>query len=366
MPAWSSCIIRCRILCDPVRCTSTFTPGYAVSKSLATFSELVRASEVYQTTLPSFFAASTRASWAQAGAAAKKTASTDSTRSLRMGIPLGGERFHQGGEALQRVEAGHGLDDAGGPRLGDGEGGIAAELRLHLLPGHGQVGASARAILPLLEQPPVVEADGDVADELARVVDARIDLVRHSRGDLQHRLVPRRLVGELGESGAAFDEDDREQVGEAELRGIAVGRLVLRREGLPEAGQRSLRGATADLGDLLGLDLVPLAQPQRAVHVRLRDGAARVGLEGQLQELPGAPERAEQLVQTRGVVAAREGLVEAVGALEDRFRPREAGPREQRGHHTRMGGPARMQPLGPRAVRQVLDDPACLASADPE
>src|SRR5207253_9131191 len=125
-------------------------------------------------------------------------------------------------------------------------------------------------------------------------------------------------------------------------------------------------GAAADLGDLLGLDLVPLAQPQRAVHVRLRDGAARVGLEGQLQELPGAPERAEQLVQTRGVVAAREGLVEAVGALEDRFRPREAGPREQRSHHTRMGGPAWMQPLGPRAVRQVLDDPACLASADPE
>src|ERR1700682_237014 len=169
MLACSSCIIRCRIRCDPVRCTSTFTPGYAVSKSLATFSELVRASEVYQTTLPSFFAASACASWVAAGAALRKTAITDSTRSLRMSIPLGGERFHQGREALQPVEAGHGLDDPGGPLVGDCERGSAAELRFDLLPGHGQVGAAPWAILPLLEEPPVVETDGDVADELSRV-----------------------------------------------------------------------------------------------------------------------------------------------------------------------------------------------------
>src|SRR3981081_822984 len=126
MLACSSCITRCRMRWEPVRCTSPLIPGSAVSKSLATFSELVRASEVYQTTLPSFFAASTRASWAEAGAAQKKAASTDSTRSLRMGIPLGGERFHQGREALQPVEPGRGLDDAGGPPPGGGAGGVAA------------------------------------------------------------------------------------------------------------------------------------------------------------------------------------------------------------------------------------------------
>ncbi len=62
MFACSSCITRWRIRCDPVRCTSTLIPGYAASKSLATFSALGSASDVYQTTLPSFFAASTRAS----------------------------------------------------------------------------------------------------------------------------------------------------------------------------------------------------------------------------------------------------------------------------------------------------------------
>src|SRR5256885_12258287 len=31
-----------------------------------------------------------------------------------------------------------------------------------------------------------------------------------------------------------------------------------------------------------------------------------------------------------------------------------------------MGGPAGMKPLGPRAIREVFDDSARLASADPE
>jgi hypothetical protein len=57
------------------------TPGYAASKSLATFSALGRASEVYQTTLPSFFAASTRASSAAAGV---KDSARPSARKLVM------------------------------------------------------------------------------------------------------------------------------------------------------------------------------------------------------------------------------------------------------------------------------------------
>src|SRR5713101_1592696 len=60
--------------CEPVRCTSTLIPG------LATFSALVSARDVYQTTLPSFLAASPRASWATARAGAARRA-----RPSRMG-----------------------------------------------------------------------------------------------------------------------------------------------------------------------------------------------------------------------------------------------------------------------------------------
>src|SRR5262245_10806934 len=42
----------------PVRSTRTATPGYFASKALAIFSASGRSTEVYQTTLPSFFAAS--------------------------------------------------------------------------------------------------------------------------------------------------------------------------------------------------------------------------------------------------------------------------------------------------------------------
>src|SRR5712692_9223633 len=211
---------RWRIRSEPVRCTSTLIPGYAASKSLATFSALVSAREVYQTTLPSFLAASPRASWATAGAGAARRArpsrmgatercrrrttriatplgqrireqgsgiiqpphqlSGSGGRRVRARCELGGERFHQGVKAQQRVEAGHGLDDTGSPLVGEGERGIATELRLDLLLAHGQIGAAARAILSLLEHPPVVEADRDMADELTRVVDARIDFVRYT------------------------------------------------------------------------------------------------------------------------------------------------------------------------------------------
>src|SRR4029079_15369519 len=64
----------CRMRCEPVRWTSTLTPENLASKSLATFSAVDSASEVYQTTLPSLRAASSRASCAAAGTAAASEA----------------------------------------------------------------------------------------------------------------------------------------------------------------------------------------------------------------------------------------------------------------------------------------------------
>jgi hypothetical protein len=58
----------------PVRSTRTATPGYLASNARATFSASGRSTEVYQTTLPSFFAASISAGvTALAGGAADTT-----------------------------------------------------------------------------------------------------------------------------------------------------------------------------------------------------------------------------------------------------------------------------------------------------
>src|SRR5471030_1221398 len=58
----------------PERSTRTATPGYLASKALATFSASGRSTEVYQTTLPSFFAASIKAGViALAGGAEERT-----------------------------------------------------------------------------------------------------------------------------------------------------------------------------------------------------------------------------------------------------------------------------------------------------
>src|SRR6185436_11030056 len=58
----------------PVRSTRTEMPGYLASNDLATFSASGRSTEVYQTTLPSFLAASMSCGvTALAGGAAERT-----------------------------------------------------------------------------------------------------------------------------------------------------------------------------------------------------------------------------------------------------------------------------------------------------
>src|SRR5439155_21589823 len=203
MLAWSSCITRCRIRCDPVRCTSTLIPGWAASNSLATRSALDRASEVYQTTLPSFRAASTRASCAAAEPAQSGRQSRRARPATRRTSPIrflsGGERLHQTGEVRLGGEPLEDLEEARGRVVRHGEAGVAAELRLQFLAPHREVRPAARVILPRLEDAAVGELHGDVADELPRVVDARIELVRHPGRHPQHRLVAHGLVGELGQ-----------------------------------------------------------------------------------------------------------------------------------------------------------------------
>src|SRR5262249_23613117 len=106
-----------------------------------------------------------------------------------------------------------------------------------------------------------------------------------------------------------------------------------------------------------------LPQPQRAVHVRMRDRAAGISLEGKIRNLPNFPE----LVELAEVgVAGSERLVEIVRSLEDRRRAAKAAAREQRGDDPCVRRPAGMKPLGPGAVRQVFDDARALAAANAE
>src|SRR5581483_6763805 len=66
--------MRCSSRSAPVRSTLQATPGYFASKALPICSESLRSTEVYQTTFPSFFAASIRAGvTAVAGGAADMT-----------------------------------------------------------------------------------------------------------------------------------------------------------------------------------------------------------------------------------------------------------------------------------------------------
>ncbi len=221
-------------------------------------------------------------------------------------------------------------------------------------------------ILPLFDDAPVLEPNAEMANELTRVVDRRIDLVAHSRSHGENLRRAHDVVLELGEAGPPAGQDHRQEIGQAELRRVTILRRVLGGERLPEARHRPRRGPASDLDDVLGAHAVTVSEPQRAVHVRLGDRAARIGLERQLLELPDAAEAREQLVEPLGLDIARERAIEPVLALEYRLGPGEAGLGEERGDDAGMRRPARVQALRPRAVGQILDDPRGLAPADAE
>src|SRR5262245_26689573 len=196
MFACISCITLCSIRCEPVRWTSTLTSGYAASNSLATFSALGRASDVYQTTLPSFFAASSRGSWATASVGSSRTAArANSARRTSQVVIDPGSYAESRQQILQRAIVGqpvhardHAVDLGGGQR----QRGVTAELGLDLRPRQRRVGTAMRAILALAQRAAIGERDLHVTDELPRIVDRRVELVGNLARHFQHgRLVHR-------------------------------------------------------------------------------------------------------------------------------------------------------------------------------
>ena len=113
-------------------------------------------------------------------------------------------------------------------------------------------------------------------------------------------------------------------------------------------------------------DTVLFSQPERAVHVRLGDRPARIGLEGELLQFPDAPEAPQQRLEPARIRATGERRIEPVLTLEHARRPGEAGAGQARGDHAAVCRPAGVKALGPRAIGEVLDDPAGLTAADAE
>src|SRR5215468_3564946 len=195
MLAWSSCITRCRMRCEPVRCTSTLMPGYSASKSLAAFSELDRAREGYQTTLPSLRAASTRVSCASPSRPVKSPARTSSRATRRqrvIDLPLSGQGAHQGVQVWLARQISREPDHRARLHVGHSQRGVATELALDLLARHGKVGSASGPVLALLEDAPVVEMHHYASHELTRIVDGVVELVADGARHREHLWIPGR------------------------------------------------------------------------------------------------------------------------------------------------------------------------------
>src|SRR3954454_5570436 len=118
---------------------------------------------------------------------------------------------------------------------------------------------------------------------------------------------------------------------------------------------RALGGLAHHLNEAVYIDL--FRQPPRAIHIGLGHGAAGVGLE---RDAVCYPFLAESIRKLRPVAlrAAGKGVIEAMRALEHRAGADEAVAREIAGPDARLRRPARMQPLRPGALGQILDDAA--------
>src|SRR5262249_24739025 len=156
----------------------------------------------------------------------------------------------------------------------------------------------------------------------------------------------------------------RDAVGGGKFSGIAVGRALLGGERLPQAMHRALADLADELLDLLRLD-APASEPPRAVDVGVRHRPAGIRFE---RERGRQPARAE-IAGKRVVVAAGgagEAVEQAVHAFEYGARPEETGTGEPRRAQSGLRRPARMQALGPGALREIFDDAAGHGTDDAE
>ena len=163
---------------------------------------------------------------------------------------------------------------------------------------------------------------------------------------------------------ATADKTGRQQIRRGEFGGIAVPRLLFVGQRLPQPVHRPLRHLAHDLADVLGPNTAR-SQPSRTIDIGLRHRPARIRLERQRIRHPAPTEIGSQrLVVAMGRV--RKPMKQTVHALEHGARTDKSRPRQQRRPNAGLRRPARMQPLGPRALGEIFDDAPCHAAGDAE
>src|SRR6266516_1051259 len=241
---------------------------------------------------------------------------------------------------------------------------VAQEFRLDLGAIERLTAAATQMRLAFFDDAAALQQRADVAGIVRRIGVLRIDHVAHFCRDAEDGRIAHRFIAERIESDAAVHEAGRDAIRRAEFRRVAVRRPLLLRQRLPQPMHRCVRDFADQRFDLAGRHAARV-KPARTVDVRMDHGAARIRLEGERPQYPAFPEIAAQ----RRVLAADrlcEAVEEAVNAFEHRARTEKSRAPQQRRAQARLRRPARMQPLGPGAFGQRLDDPARHAAGGPQ
>src|SRR6266850_2124528 len=218
--------------------------------------------------------------------------------------------------------------------------------------------------LILLQDRTVGKPDFDMAREMTRIIDGRIELVTDFARQAQNLRIPDGFIGKLLQSRFSPSKHHCDAKRQTELCRVGSGRLALLFQRLPEAMYRTLRRTANDFRDSLRRDSVFFSQSQGAVHIRMRYGAAGIGFESQLRYFPGTAELTKFFA---GVfVGSAESAIKAVGTFENSCRSTKSLLCKQRCNHSTMSRPARVQSFGPGTVGEIFDDARALTAAQSE
>src|SRR6185369_2317866 len=112
---------------------------------------------------------------------------------------------------------------------------VGDELRFERCGCHRLLATAAKMSLACLARFAVLERDANMAGEAARVRICGIDDVAHLARERAHLRVVHHCFFVFDKARVATQHSNRDGIGNAELGGIAVGRILLRSERLPEA-----------------------------------------------------------------------------------------------------------------------------------
>src|SRR5262245_35544669 len=169
--------------------------------------------------------------------------------------------------------------------------------------------------LILLQHRTVQKDDFDMAREMARVVDGRIELVADFFREFENYRVTYGLIGKFLQPRSATNEHHRDTVGQTEFCSIGTRRSLFVSQRLPEPVHRTFCGSANDFGDSLRFNSAFLPQGQRAIHIGMRYRTAGIGFKCQFRYLPRTPKVAQFF--ERVFVGSAERAIEAMLPFEN-------------------------------------------------